>query len=150
MLGPERMCLRFRIFLFGLLCAVLFYPVANAYSETLEQAVKRALSGSPELNAGQLAVLETEEEKFRARSAWRPDVSLKIKGGRKQSTIETSTVPSDTTSFSPVSATRANQNRDIPNATSNALTNIKTSASYHTLSVYFQRLLHPNNVKLEI
>ena len=105
MLGPERMCFRFRIFLFGVLSAVVFYPVANAYSETLEQAVKRALSGSPELNAGHLAVLETEEEKFRARSAWRPDVSLKIKGGRKQSTIETSTVPSDTTSFSPVSAT---------------------------------------------
>tara|TARA_B100000745_G_scaffold298610_1_gene247649 strand:- start:115 stop:1422 length:1308 start_codon:yes stop_codon:yes gene_type:complete len=99
------MCFRFRIFLFGVLCAVLFYPVANAYSETLEQAVTRALSGSPELNAGHLAVLETEEEKFRARSAWRPDVSLKIKGGRKQSTTETSTVPSDTTSFSPVSAT---------------------------------------------
>ena len=88
-----------------MLCGLPFYPVANAYSETLEQAVVRALSGSPELNAGQLAVLETEEEKFRARSAWRPDVSLKITGGRQQSTTETSRVLSDTTSFSPVSAT---------------------------------------------
>ena len=84
---------------------VLVVPYGEAVSETLNQAIQRALIRSPELTAGQLLLLEAEEGITRARSAWRPDISLKIKGGRKRSTLETTTAPSDTASFAPVSAT---------------------------------------------
>ena len=85
--------------------AILIVPLSDVRSETLEAAVHRALSRSPELTAGELLLLAADEGVNKARSVWRPDVSLKIKGGRKRTTTDTATSVANTTSFNPVSAT---------------------------------------------
>lgn len=90
---------------FILVGAVLILPLSDVRSETLEAAVHRALSRSPELTAGELLLLAADEGVNKARSVWRPDVSLKIKGGRKRTTTDTATSVANTTSFNPVSAT---------------------------------------------
>ena len=99
------MCFHLRILFCSFVGAILFPLLSNASAETLTEAVERALTISPELNAGELSLLEADEGVYRARSAWRPDVSLKIKGGRKRTTTDTTTSLPDTTSFNPVSAT---------------------------------------------
>ena len=63
---------------------VLFSSLFDADADTLREAVERALTESPEIIAGQLSVLEADEGLSRAKSSWKPDVSLKIKGGRKR------------------------------------------------------------------
>ena len=41
--------------------AILFPPLSNASAETLTEAVERALTISPEFNAGELSLLEADE-----------------------------------------------------------------------------------------
>ena len=84
---------------------VLFSSLFDADADTLREAVERALTEIPEIIAGQLSVLEADEGLSRAKSSWKPDVSLKIKGGRTRATTDTATSAADTEYFNPISTT---------------------------------------------
>ena len=104
-LGLVGTYVRWKGLIFGLAGAICILPLPDVRSEPLEAAVERALDRSPELSAGALLLLEADEGVNKARSVWKPDVSLKIRGGRKRTTTDTTTSVANTTSFNPVSAT---------------------------------------------
>lgn len=91
-------------YLLAVAAIVPFLLSTDAKSETLEDAVRRALTGSPELNTGELLLMEAEEGITRAKSAWKPEVNLSVRGGRKTSTSDTEGAVT-TNSFNPLSAT---------------------------------------------
>ena len=103
--GPKSMRLHLTKILMLSLGPLLFTPLFDADAETLREAVERALTGSPEIIAGELSLLEADEGLSRAKSSWKPDVSLKIKGGRKRATTDTTTSTADTEYFNPISTT---------------------------------------------
>ena len=90
----------------GLLSTINFSGlITYAHSDSLDNAVIKALSSNPQLNSSKLAVLQAQEGVSRAQSAWKPDVSLSIRGGAKQNTTSTPTSNSTTDTFTPLSAT---------------------------------------------
>ena len=83
-------------------CSIL---ITRAHSESLDDAIVRALSNNPQLNSSKIGILQAQEEVSRAKSAWKPDVSLSIRGGARHNITNTPNAQSNTDTFTPLSAT---------------------------------------------
>ena len=95
---------KFTFLLLGCLFSTVFL-CNQAMCESLENAVKRALTGNPNIAASKLLVLQSEEGISQAKAAWRPNVQLRLKGGTKRSSTDSSASSNLKSSYLPLSAT---------------------------------------------
>ena len=98
-------CKQFFMFLSVLAASSFSILITQSHSESLDNAVARALSSNPQLNSSKLGILEAQEGVSRAKSAWKPDVSLSIRGGARRNTTSAANSASTTDTFTPLSAT---------------------------------------------
>lgn len=104
----------------------------QAAAETLEQALARAYTNNPQLNAQRAIVRQADEGVPQALSGYRPNVSANASVGRQYTDIKQTIPP--TPPLAPASATIAAQGLSTPRSVGAIAQHDKVVASYSLLS----------------